>query len=194
MSQDNNQPAEMGGARPAGAGDAPPPPRTEIDDGPYWHQGQAPVAQAVRPERASAERADEYEEVGARRGTGATRGLATDYRILQKIDPWSVMKLGFLVSIAIGIMMVIAAALAWLLLDSFQVFSSITEIIGEVDTSSGEFSKLLSYLHFDKVISMATIVAIANTVLLTILMTIGAFLYNIVAALVGGVHVTLVED
>lgn len=130
----------------------------------------------------------------ARRGTGETTGLAVDYRIIQRVDPWSVMKLGFLLSIAIGVMTVIAAALAWLLLDSFQVFAQITKIIGEIDTSSGEFSKLLGYLHFDKVISLATIVAIANTILLTALMTIGAFLYNIVASLVGGIHVTLVEE
>ncbi|MDO5701676.1 MAG: DUF3566 domain-containing protein [Bowdeniella nasicola] len=129
-----------------------------------------------------------------RRGTGETIGLNTDYRVISRVDPWSVMKLGFLLSIALGIMTVIAAAIAWLLLDSFHVFSSISEIVGEIDTSSGEFSKLIGYLHFDKVISMATIVAIVNTILLTVLMTIGAFIYNIVAALVGGIHVTLEEE
>lgn len=130
----------------------------------------------------------------ARRGTGLSLGVVTDYRVLQRVDPWSVMKLGFLLSIALGIMLVIAAALCWLLLDSFHVFSSISSIIGEIDTSSGEISKLLGYLHFDKVISMATIVAIINVLLLTALMTVGAFLYNIVASLVGGIHVTLVEE
>lgn len=131
---------------------------------------------------------------GGRRGTGMSLGVITDYRVIQRVDPWSVMKLGFLLSIALGIMLVIAAALCWLLLDSFHVFSSISSIIGEIDTSSGEISKLLGYLHFDKVISMATIVAIINVLLLTALMTVGAFLYNIVASLVGGIHVTLVEE
>lgn len=131
---------------------------------------------------------------GGRRGTGLSLGVVTDYRVIQRVDPWSVMKLGFLLSIALGIMLVVAAALCWLLLDSFHVFSSISSIIGEIDTSSGEISKLLGYLHFDKVISMATIVAIVNVLLLTALMTVGAFLYNIVASLVGGIHVTLVEE
>ncbi|MDO5727072.1 MAG: DUF3566 domain-containing protein [Bowdeniella nasicola] len=131
-------------------------------------------------------------EPKVRRGTG--QSVASEFRIIQRVDPWSVMKLGFLLSIALGLMTVIAAAMSWLLLDSFGVFSSISSIIGEIDTSSGEISKLMSYLHFDKIISMATIIAIINVLLLTALMTIGAFIYNIVASLVGGIHVTLTEE
>lgn len=129
-----------------------------------------------------------------RRGTGLTTGLVTDYRVVQRIDPWSVMKYAFLMSIALGVMMVIAAALGWLLLDSLGVFSSITEIVGEVDTTSGDIGKLLGYLHFDKVISLSTVIAGINVLLLTALATICAFLYNVIASLVGGIHVTLVEE
>lgn len=170
-------------------------------DAPYWQDTTEPVSDASTPPPPETDVAPEPADEDKprtgftlRRGEGLTTGLQVDYRVVQRVDPWSVMKLGFLLSIAIGIMTVIAAALAWLLLDSFQVFSSITQIIGEIDTSSGEFSKLLGYLHFDKIISIATIVAIVNTILLTALMTIGAFIYNIVASLVGGIHVTLVEE
>ena len=37
-------------------------------------------------------------------------------------------------------------------------------------------------------------IAVVDIVLLTALSTIGAFLYNIVAAMVGGIHLTLTDD
>jgi hypothetical protein len=43
-------------------------------------------------------------------------------------------------------------------------------------------------------ISIATLVAIVDVVLVTVLAPIMALLYNLTSALVGGVHVTLTDD
>ena len=43
-------------------------------------------------------------------------------------------------------------------------------------------------------LSIATLVAVVDIFLITALATIGAFLYNITAALVGGVHVTMTDE
>ena len=110
-----------------------------------------------------------------------------------RIDPWSVMKLSFLLSVAIGIMIVVASAVIWQTLDSLQVFTSLNDTIAEV-TGSADFFPLLEYVAFDRMMSLATMVAVVDVVLLTALSTIGAFLYNIVAALVGGIHLTLTDD
>lgn len=112
---------------------------------------------------------------------------------LSRIDPWSVMKLSFLLSFAIGIMIVVAAAVIWLVLDGLAVFTTINDMITEI---VGEESPvdLLAIVEFPRVVSGAAVVAIVDVVLLTALSTIGAFLYNITAALVGGVNVTLTDE
>ena len=110
-----------------------------------------------------------------------------------RIDPWSVMKLSFLLSVAIGIMIVVAAAVVWQTLDSMAVFTSVNETIATI-ADDPEFFNLLEYAAFPRVLSLATMIAVVDVVLLTALSTIGAFLYNIVAALVGGITVTLTDD
>lgn len=110
-----------------------------------------------------------------------------------RIDPWSVMKLSFLLSVAVGIMIVIAAAVTWYTLDGMAVFTKVNGTISEI-TGDPKFFNVLEYASFKRVISLATVIAVVDVVILTALSTIGAFLYNIVSALVGGVTVTLTDD
>ena len=49
-------------------------------------------------------------------------------------------------------------------------------------------------MKFSRAVSMATIIAVINIILTTALATVGAFLYNVTAALVGGVHLTLADE
>ena len=59
---------------------------------------------------------------------------------------------------------------------------------------AGRYADLLDYARLPRVISYATIVAVINVVLLTALSTLGAMLYNVVASLVGGVKVSLMDE
>ncbi|RMI14461.1 DUF3566 domain-containing protein [Cellulomonas triticagri] len=111
---------------------------------------------------------------------------------ISRVDPWSVMKLSFLMSVAIGIMIVVATAVVWLALDSLQVFATIEGLVTEILADS-DFD-LMQYVEFDRVLSVATLVAVVDIVLITALATIGSFLYNITAALVGGIHVTMTDE
>ena len=54
--------------------------------------------------------------------------------------------------------------------------------------------QLLDYARLPRVISYATITAVANTIILTAMATLGALLYNVVASLVGGVRVSLMDE
>ncbi|HLS50288.1 MAG TPA: DUF3566 domain-containing protein [Actinomycetaceae bacterium] len=126
---------------------------------------------------------------------GAAAGALGPRRVrlaLARIDPWSVMKLSFLLSIAVGIGIIVAAAAMWFVLDSMHVFADIRELLVTLDSDS--FLTLLEYAEFDRVLSMAAIIAVIDVFLLTALGTLGAFLYNIVAALVGGLHVTFTDE
>ena len=93
---------------------------------------------------------------------------------------------------ALGVMVVVAAVI-WYTLDGLAVFTSVNNTIAEI-TGDTKFFDLLEYVAFKRVISLATVIAVVDVVILTALSTIGAFLYNIVAALVGGITVTLTDD
>lgn len=109
------------------------------------------------------------------------------------VDPWSVTKVSFLLSIALGIIQLVAVALVWVLLNSIGLFDNITQLVSTTGLDSGNMD-IGSLFSLGTVLSATTIFSIVEIVLLTVLATIGAFLYNIVGALVGGVHVTLGDD
>ncbi|WP_432488087.1 DUF3566 domain-containing protein [Kineococcus sp. SYSU DK018] len=128
--------------------------------------------------------------------TGPAQAVEAPRRVrltLARVDPWSVTKLSFLLSVAVGIALVVATAVVWSVLDGMGVFTDVNGLLrdvvgGEVDVN------LLDYLGFGKVLSLATVIAVVDVVLLTALSTITAFLYNVSAALVGGLDVTLSDD
>lgn len=112
---------------------------------------------------------------------------------VSRVDPWSVMKLSFLLSIAIGIMIVVSAVVFWLVLDKLHVFTDIDAMIKDILGADTKVN-VLQFVELNRVISLSTIIAVIDVVLLTALGTIGAFLYNVVAALVGGIHLTMTDD
>ncbi|WP_027286501.1 DUF3566 domain-containing protein [Ruania albidiflava] len=112
---------------------------------------------------------------------------------VSRIDPWSVMKLSFLLSIAIGIGIVVATAVVWGVLNSMEVFATVQDLIEQMGAME-QFGGMLEYVEFSRVISVATVIAIVDVVLLTALCTLGAFIYNLVAAMVGGLHLTLTDE
>ncbi|WP_371151175.1 DUF3566 domain-containing protein [Buchananella felis] len=112
--------------------------------------------------------------------------------VIAKVDAWSIMKMVFLLSVALAIMGVVAAAFIWKVLDSMQVFAQIRDLVTAVGADS--LLNLLAYTEFNRVVAAATAIGVVNTILFTALATLGAFLYNLSAALVGGIHVTLTDE
>jgi hypothetical protein len=111
------------------------------------------------------------------------------------IAPLSVMKLSFLMAIALGIAFVVAVFILWQALNDRHVFVTIDEMITElIGASRPESLEIMPYVELGRVMSGATILAVINVVLITVISTLLAVIYNIVAALVGGVYVTLRED
>ena len=111
---------------------------------------------------------------------------------LSQLDPWSVMKLSFLVAIAFGIALVVAVALLWQIVDAIGLWDQINQI--GTDFNSGKPLPFLEYFEFSKMLSYSVIVAVLNVVIITALGTLFAFLYNIVASLLGGLKVTLTDN
>ncbi|QFQ98770.1 DUF3566 domain-containing protein [Streptomyces phaeolivaceus] len=112
-----------------------------------------------------------------------------------KADPWSVMKVSFLLSIALGICTVVAAAVLWMVMNAMGVFSTVGATISEA-TGSNESNgfDLQAFLSLPNVLIFTTVIAVIDVVLATALATLGAFIYNLSAGFVGGIELTLAED
>lgn len=115
---------------------------------------------------------------------------------LTRIDPWTVMKTSFLLSVAFGIVTVVAVFVVWTVLGVAGVWDSINEtvsgVMGGDSTSTGFVVE--DYLGTTRVLGFTMVVSVVNVVLITAIATLVAFLYNMAAALLGGIEVTLAED
>ncbi len=138
--------------------------------------------------------------VGRTRPTGTRAPRRSGPRrvrlMLQRVDPWSVMKISFLVSVALGIATVIMVAVLWTVLSGMNVFSTVNDLIVEITTGESAASSfdLMDYLGFGRVMSLAVVIGVINVILLTALATLTAFLYNVCTALVGGAQLTLADE
>jgi hypothetical protein len=158
-------------------------------------QAYAPPAPATPPPVPGAPAA-----AGVRKPRPAARSVPRTRKArlrIAKADPWSVMKVSFLLSIALGICTIIAVAVLWMVLDAIGVFSTVGDTISEATTSeqggSGGFD-LVSFLSLSRVMVITTVIAVIDVILATALATLGAFVYNLSAGFVGGIELTLAED
>ncbi|TWE10358.1 DUF3566 domain-containing protein [Rudaeicoccus suwonensis] len=135
----------------------------------------------------------------ARSASGAVRrpgGRSTPRRVrltLSRVDPWSVMKIAFLLSVAVGIAMVVMIAVLWTVLSGMGVFSNLNDLLRTLDREGSTFN-ILDYIGFGRVVSLSVVIGVIDVILMTALATLGAFLYNICASLVGGVQMTLSDE
>lgn len=114
---------------------------------------------------------------------------------LLRVEPWSVMKTAFLLSIALGITFLVAVATLWSVIDAAGVFEDVGDLLQDVTGSpTSEGFVLEDYVGFSRVMGLSTMLAVVDVVLITALATLGAFLYNLASALLGGLEVTLAED
>jgi Transmembrane domain of unknown function (DUF3566) len=127
-------------------------------------------------------------------GSAAVGGGPRSVRLtVAGLDPWSVLKLSFLLSVAIGIAMVIASVVLWSVLNGMGVFDQINRVALDITGTENRFN-IYKYVGLGRVVSLSTVLGVVNVVLMTALSTLGAFLYNLGSGLVGGLHVTLTDD
>ena len=111
---------------------------------------------------------------------------------INRVDPWTVLRLAFLLSVAAAIITIVAVMLLWMMLSAAGVFTSVDDTLQDV-LGDGALT-ITQYFSFGRVFSMALLIGAIDVVLITALATIGAFLYNLAASLTGGLELSATED
>jgi hypothetical protein len=104
----------------------------------------------------------------------------------------SVLRLSLLFGACMLVVLLVAVAALWFVLNSAGVFSSITEATSTItDNNSG--GGAAAWFSFGRVMLIAAVLGVFNVIAFTLLSTVGALLYNLCSDFVGGVEVTLSE-
>ncbi|XVQ11010.1 DUF3566 domain-containing protein [Spirillospora sp. CA-255316] len=115
---------------------------------------------------------------------------------LARLEPWSVMKFSFVMSLVCFVVLLVAVIVLYAILSGLGVFSAITDTVSDLTRRQGETTGGLdagSWFSFARVFGYTVLVGALNVLLITALSTVGSVIYNLAADLVGGVEVTLKE-
>jgi len=114
--------------------------------------------------------------------------------VIARIEPWSVMKFSFLISLVLWLVMFVAVALLYYALSSLGVFGALQRTLASVTSSQGSAGVDLSrWTSSTRVLGYTMLLGAVDVVLITAISTVGAVIYNLVTHLGGGIEVTLKE-
>jgi hypothetical protein len=111
-----------------------------------------------------------------------------------RIDPWSVAKAAFLLALTIGVVIVVAVWLLWWLLDSTGVLETLSRSLNDIVGSATTGVDLVELFSFSRVVGGAMVIAAVEVILVSLLATIFAFMYNLTVGITGGLEVVLSDD
>ncbi|WP_223198640.1 DUF3566 domain-containing protein [Solihabitans fulvus] len=160
------RPVATGAAAPQGAGA-----RTSVNLGASANRPTAAAPSARRPGR------------GPRRASLQVK----------RVDPWSVLKLALVLSIALFFVWLVAVGVLYGVLNGMGVWERINSTANELLQGSGDPSSVQPLITAGNVFGVAAVIGAVNIVLFTALATVGAFVYNVSADLAGGLELTLSE-
>lgn len=135
----------------------------------------------------TAESRDARVQLSALRSRGPVRASMQ----IRRIDPWSTLKVSLLLSVALFFVWMITVAFLYLVLGGMGVWAKLNSNVGDLlNNASGSSAELVSS---GTIFGGAFLIGLVNIVLMTALATIGAFVYNLITDLLGGIEVTLAD-
>lgn len=110
---------------------------------------------------------------------------------LKRLDPWSVLKLALVLAVVLFFIWLVAVGVLYGILDGMGVWDRLNGTYA--DLVSGAAQTGSSLISAGRVFGIAAVVGAINSLLFAVAVTVGAFVYNVSADLVGGIEVTLSE-
>jgi hypothetical protein len=111
---------------------------------------------------------------------------------LQRLEPWSVLKLSLVLSFAGFLVWMVAVGVLYGVLAGMGVWDQINGTYSDL-TSANNAQVSTELVSGGRVFGVALVIGLVNIVLMTALATVGSLIYNMAADFVGGIEVTLSE-
>ena len=131
---------------------------------------------------------------GARRRGSSKRSARQAHLTIARVEPWSVMKFSFVVSLVAFVILFVAVSVIYGTLSALGVFTSLQHVVQSVTSSQDSAGvNAAKWFTASRILSYTALLGALNIVLITAMSTIGAVVYNLTSRLIGGVEVTLRE-
>ena len=102
------------------------------------------------------------------------------------VDFWSSLKLSFLIALALAVMMIVVTFLVHTVLTTTDVFDTVDSLMNQLAGQDAEGFSLKEMLSLQTVMGFTVVVAVLNTVVVTVLGAVIALLYNLSVKITGG--------
>ena len=113
---------------------------------------------------------------------------------VSRVEPWSVMKFSFVVSLVAFVILFVAVSVLYGALSGLGVFTSIQHLVNSLTSSQNSKGvNAMAWFSASRILGYTALLGSLNIVLITAMSTIGSVVYNLTSRLVGGVEVTLRE-
>jgi Transmembrane domain of unknown function (DUF3566) len=111
-----------------------------------------------------------------------------------RVEPWSVMKFSFVMSLVAFVILFVAVTILYGTLSALGVFESLQRVVSSVTSSQDSAGvNAARWFSASRVLGYTGLLGSLDIVLITAVATIGAVIYNLTSRLIGGVEVTLRE-
>jgi hypothetical protein len=159
-----------------------------LDDGPTaFLEAPGRTESGTAQDGAQGEKASGWSAVRAVRGRPPRQAALQ----LKRLDPWSVLKLALVLAVVLFFIWLVAIGVLYGVLDGMGVWDRLNGTYA--DLVSGEAPTGSPLISAGRVFGLAAVVGAINSLLFAVAITVGAFVYNVSADLVGGIEVTLSE-
>ena len=151
----------------------------------------APPPVSVAPAKASPAGAA---HASTRPKASSKRSSRQAHLTIARVEPWSVMKFSFVVSLVAFVILFVAVSVIYGTLSALGVFTSLQHVVQSVTSSQNSSGvNAAKWFTASRILSYTALLGALNIVLITAMCTIGAVVYNLTSRLIGGVEVTLRE-
>lgn len=113
---------------------------------------------------------------------------------IEAINPWSAVRTAFLLGVSLAATITVTFTVLYLFLTALGLFDAIDRVLGDVTGTGAVDAGISASLSVWRVFFVSLLVGIFETVVLTALAAVFAFIYNATVPMSGGLEVTLAED
>jgi hypothetical protein len=154
----------------------------------------ATASAPAKPAAAEPPRRPKSAQKSAPEPTAPKRSVRQAHLTVARVEPWSVMKFSFVVSLVAFVILFVAVSALYGVLSGVGVFDSLQRVVSSVTSSQGSNGvNAKAWFSASRVLGYTALLGSLNIVLITAMSTIGSVIYNLTSRLVGGVEVTLRE-